>query len=337
MTTVYIEFVLIAGRKFNDDRITKTAVTIRRACANYSFYCNFLQWSCRLYSGFHTVSILNQVYNQSEQHGIRIVIGGQEKIGKTTLACGAPNSLLVQLEQGGAAMRVPKTPQLSSWTEVEQLCEELIAAAKSGSLARGSTIVWDSGTALERFIHQHILELDTTFKKKNATSLTMESAHGGYGKAYNLANDLFARWSRYQDDLAKYAGINIVVTCHVFAVKMLDPAFGEFDQWDLLLHSPKNNKTYGKREFITQWADMVGFLHEPMFVLKAGEGEKMNRAVSANQGRVLAVERTPQWVAGNRFGIQGVIPIAPLNGWNYLAQAIWDKSGIDVFNRAVVA
>lgn len=281
------------------------------------------------------MSILSQVKNEPSTTGIKVVIGGQEKIGKTTLACSAPNALLIQLEQGGAAMRVPKTPHINSWQEVEQLCEELIAEAKAGRLARGSTLVWDSATALERFIHADVIKRDTTFKGKNLTSLTMESAHGGYGKAYQLANELFERWTRYQDDLAKYGGINIVVTCHVFAVKMLDPAFGEFDQWDLLMHSPKNNKTYGKREFITQWADMVGFLHEPMFVMKAGDGEKMNRAISANQGRVLAVERTPQWVAGNRFGISGTIAIPPTEGWNHVAKAIWDKSGIDVFNREV--
>lgn len=232
-------------------------------------------------------------------------------------------------------MRVPKTPQLENWQEVEQLCEELLTSAKNGKLQRGSTLIWDSATALERFIHADVIKRDTTFKGKNLTSLTMESAHGGYGKAYSLANELFERWTRYQDDLAKHGGINIIVTCHVFAVKMLDPAFGEFDQWDLLLHSPKNSKTYGKREFITQWADMVGFLHEPMFVMKAGEGEKMNRAISANQGRVLAIERTPQWVAGNRFNINGVIPIPAVNGWNNVAKAIWDNSGIDCFNRNV--
>lgn len=283
------------------------------------------------------MNILSQVSNAPSQYGLRIVISGQEKTGKTTLACNAPNALLIQLEQGGAAMRVPKTPQLNSWAEVEQLCEELIAAAKAGSLQRGSTIIWDSATALERFIHDDVLKSDPTYKGKNITKLTMESAHGGYGKAYNIANELFARWTRYQDDLAKYGGINIIVTCHVFASKMIDPAYGEYMSWDLLLHSPKNEKTYGKREFITQWADLVGFLHEPMLVLKAADGEKMSRAVSQNQGRVLAVERTPQWVAGNRFNIQGTIAIPPQNGWNYLAQAIWDKSGIDVFNREAIS
>jgi hypothetical protein len=170
----------------------------------------------------------------------------------------------------------------------------------------------------------------------------MAEAHGGFGKAYEVANGIFQRWTRYQDELAKYGGINIIVTCHVFSSSVIDPAFGEYHTWDLELHSPKNEKTYGKRELITQWADMIGFLHEPMFVNKAKDGEKLNQATSANQGRVLAVDRKPQWVAGNRYGLEGVINIPkPPEGsqgffpdmWNEIAHRIHSANGVDVFNR----
>lgn len=283
----------------------------------------------------------------SRQAGQRIVLAGAEKVGKTTLACGAPGALLVPLEMGYGAMKVPQVPLLEHWEQIEQLCEELLAGAKAGRIAPGSSIIWDSATALERAIHNKCLRLDPSFKAGNATGLTMESALGAYGKAYNVANDLFGRWTRYMDELAKYGGVNCIVTCHVFAAPVIDPAYGEYTTWDLLLHSPKNSKTYGKREFITQWADMVGFLHEPMFVQKAEEGAKLNRAVNAGQGRQLAVERQPGWVAGNRYNMTGLVPIPkpPENtqltpnilggAWNYLAHAIYGASGIDVFNRSV--
>jgi hypothetical protein len=285
---------------------------------------------------------LSQVTSGVTQAGQRIVIAAKEKMGKTTLACGAPGALLVPLEMGYAAMPVAKTPMLESWEQIEDFCNELIWTAQAGRIARGSSIVWDSATALERAIHDNVLRTDKQWRPGNPAKLTMESAHGGYGKAYQLANELFARWTRYQDQLAFHGGINIITTCHVFPSKVIDPAHGEYETWDLLLHSPKNEKTYGKREFMTQWADLIGFLHEPMFVMQAQEGQKMNRAVSANQGRVLGVDRTPGWVAGNRYGMTGIIPIPapPVNGlpspcWNALAHAIWNTRGIDVFNRSV--
>jgi hypothetical protein len=119
---------------------------------------------------------------------------------------------------------------------------------------------------------------------------------------------------------------------------LTDPAYGEYDSWDLLLHSPKNNKTYGKREMLTQWADLVGFLHEPLFITK-GEGETLQRGQSKNLGRVLGVSRTPGYVAGNRYGLTGEIPVPDParnqygTAWNALAQAVFNAKGIDLFNR----
>lgn len=280
-------------------------------------------------------SILGQVSSGQTQAGQRIVLAGAEKVGKTTLACGAPGALLVPLEMGYGAMKVPHTPLLETWEQIEQLCLELRQSTISGKIPRGSSIIWDSATALERAIHDKCLREDPSYKAGNKTGLTMEAALGGYGKAYNRANELFATWSRYQDELAKYGGINCIVTCHVFAALVVDPAHGEYNTWDLLLHSPKNQKTYGKREFITQWADMVGFLHEPMFVLKAEKGQQLQKAVSSNQGRMLAVDRQPGWVAGNRYGMSGLVPIPPQHGWNYLADAIYKACGIDLYNRSV--
>lgn len=284
-------------------------------------------------------SYLSQVKTGYVQAGQRIVIAGVEKVGKTTLASAAPNALLIPLEQGSAAIPVAKLPQLNCWENVEALCEELLASARSGFIKRGQSLAWDSATALERFIHNYVLRTDKDYARGG---ITMESAHGGYGKAYNIANELFERWTRYMDDLAFNYGINIIITCHVFPSRVVDPAHGEYDTWDLLLHSPKNNKTYGKREFMTQWADLIGFFHEPMFVLKT-EGGALQQGISANQGRQLAVSREPAWVAGNRYGMVGKIPIpAPVPGqiavdsWNALASAIWNASqgGIDIWNRA---
>lgn len=291
-------------------------------------------------------SILGAVeQGNSRQIGQRMVIGGVEKIGKTTLAMGAPNALLVPLEMDSPAMaKYRHTPVLTSFEQVEQLCEELIASAQRGEIRPGSTIVWDGAAALERFIHAAVLREDPNYLKAydangvlkpNVKAVTMEAALGGYGKAYQRANELFERWTRYQDQLAFHGGINIVVISHVFASKVVDPAHGEYDTWDLLLHSPKNNKTYGKREFMTQWADFIGFLHEPMFVQTADDKGNLARGISAGQGRVIATSRTPGWVAGNRYGLTGLVSIPEAEGWNYLAQAIWNSSRgtVDLFNR----
>jgi len=277
------------------------------------------------------MSILAAVSHSSARTGIRVVVSGVEKMGKTTLACSAPRALLVPLEVGFAGVVVHKTPMLEHYDHVMMLLDEVLANCAAGQFPYQS-IIFDSATALERLIHQSVISSDPASANGNKKAVTMESALGGYGKAYNYANELFGNFLTKCDQLAVHYGINIVLTCHVFAAKVVDPAFGEYDTWDILLHSPKNQKTYGKREMLTQWADVVGFLHEPLYV---SEGKTMNKGVSANQGRVLALTRTPGWVAGNRFGVVNSIALPKEHGWNHLAAEIYQCSGVDVYNRDV--
>jgi 1,2-phenylacetyl-CoA epoxidase PaaB subunit len=280
------------------------------------------------------VSILSAITTGTARAGIRIVLAAQEKMGKTTLSSGAPGCLLVPCEVGYGGVNVPRTQMLQTWEEVQQFMAETIYYAQRKEFPY-QTIIFDSTTAIERFIHDAIVRRDPAFKPGGKKVITMESAHGGYGKAYNLANEEFDSFLQQCDLLAVNAGINIVMTCHVFASKVVDPTSGEYDSWDLLLHSPKNSKTYGKRERITQWADIVGFLYEPVFVTAAEGGKGMTRAVSQNKGRVLGLSRTPGYTAGNRFGMTGEIPIPPhaVHGWNTLAQTLWNSAGIDIFTR----
>lgn len=279
------------------------------------------------------MSILQNISSGISPTGIRMVIAGQEKMGKTTFGAGANGVLLVPLEVGYAGVNVSKTPMLQNYDQVKQLMNEVIALAEQGPLPF-KTMVFDSATALERHIHDYVLRMDPAFKVGASKTVTMESAHGGYGKAYNLANGIFEELLKQFDTLAVYAGVNIILTCHVFSSKISDPTIGEYDSWDLLLHSPKNQKTYGKRELITQWADVVGFLYEPIYLVANDKGSSA-RAISQNKGRVLGLSRTPSYTAGNRFGLIGELPIPapPENGWNHFANALYTKTGIDIFTR----
>lgn len=279
------------------------------------------------------MSILSTINTNGTTTGLRIVIAAVEKMGKTTICAYAPDALLIPLEVGFAGVQVAKTKMLQNLDDVHYALDEITYYAQLGQFPY-RTLVLDSATALERFIHEAVIKRDPQWRPGGKT-ITMESCHGGYGKGYSLANIEFDSILNKLDILAVNAGINIVFTCHVFSSKMMDPTAGEYDSWDLLLHSPKNQKTYGKRERITQWADIVGFLYEPLFVSKEEGG--MSRGISQNKGRVIGLSRTPAYVAGNRFSISGevAIPAPPENGWNAFANALYTARGIDIFNRKV--
>ena len=275
------------------------------------------------------MSVLATITTGNTPQGIRMVIAGVEKVGKTTLACGAPKALLIPLEVGYSGIGIDKTAMVQSYALLQQLMDEIIGYATAGNFPY-KTIVFDSATALERDIHESILMQDPSYAGGNKKAITMESALGGYGKAYTYANERFNVFLKQCDQLAVYGGINIILTCHVFAAKLIDPTSGEYDSWDLQLHSPKNQKTYGKREIITQWADVIGFLHEPIYITK---DDNVSRGVSANKGRMLGLSRTPSYVAGNRYGMEGEVPIPKGDGWNHFAQALYNSAGIDMYKR----
>lgn len=276
-------------------------------------------------------NLLSQVtHTSNSQTGIRIVVFGAEKIGKTHLCCGAPDVLLIPLEQGYVGMNCNKTPMLKTYEEVMSLLDEIIASAQKKTF-KAKSLVFDSSTALERLIHDNTVKRDPQYSPGNKKTVTMDSALGGYGKAYDFSNGLFAAFMEKCDLLVEHAGINIILPTHAFADKVLDPSAGEFNTWNLLLHSPKNAKTYGKREMLLQWCDIVGFLYEPIYVSK--NSENFVQGISANKGRVLGLERTPGYVAGNRLGIKGELAIPFEQSWNYLADAIFKSSGRDLYNR----
>ncbi len=280
------------------------------------------------------MSILEGITTGNTKCGIRMLIAAQEKMGKTTMCAGAPGVLLVPLEVGFAGVNVAKTPMLQTFAQVVQFVNEVTTQAQAGKFPY-KTIAFDSVTALERHIHNHVIAMDPAAQVAGRkVAVTMESAHGGYGRAYNISNTLFEDFLKMLDILAVLGGINIIFTCHVFSNKVADPTAGEYDSWDLLLHSPKNQKTYGKREIITQWADVIGFLYEPIFI-SSTDGKRISIGTSQGRGRIMAVERTPAYTAGNRFGLKGdvVLPKPPENTWNAFAKALHDACGIDVLNR----
>lgn len=273
------------------------------------------------------MSLLQNITHSTTPIGIRAVIYGQEKMGKTTLAASAPRPLLIPLETGYGGVKIHKTNMPKSFGEVMALLEEVGMAASQGNF-EFKTLIFDSGTALERLIHEYTISTDRSRKPDT----TMESALGGFGKAYSFANDLFDQFLKLCDRLAFECGINIFIPCHAFAAKTIDPTVGEFDTWELQLHSPKNQKTYGKREMITQWADLIGFLHEP-FAITVDGNSGVAKGLSTGEGRQLAVSRSPNYVAGNRYGLSKPINIPEKNGWNSVAQAIQDSKGLDFFNK----
>ena len=179
-------------------------------------------------------NFLAQTAISSVQPGARIVIAGVEGVGKTSITIGAPKPYLIPLEIGFIPNNPPKSPMLKSFDDVLAILDEIIAAAQKGKFPHRS-LIFDSATALERLIHDKVVRLDPHYSPGNKKTVTMDSALGGYGKAYEHSNSLFAQFLEKCDLLVEHGGLNVILTCHVFADKVIDPSAGEYNTWNLLL------------------------------------------------------------------------------------------------------
>ena len=146
-------------------------------------------------------SILSGITSGASRAGIRIVLAAQEKQGKTTLCAGSPGVLLIPLEVGYAGVNVHKTPMLQTFDEFKHLLLEITAMVQQGRFPY-RTLAIDSVTALERMIHDAVISRDPLAGRGGKKTITMDSAHGGYGKAYMLANEEFNEVLKQLDQLA---------------------------------------------------------------------------------------------------------------------------------------
>lgn len=262
------------------------------------------------------MSLLNTITTTRKPRGRRIIIHGKEKMGKSTFLSQCPGILVIPLEIGYETEKQTHavTGMCTSLQLFIQTIQEITTYCASGQFPYKAIGV-DSLTALERLLEKFTIETDPSASPNS----TMISVHGGYGKGYDISRKYLEQILNSLDILAITYGIDVICTAHSFAGRISDPTAGEYDQWDLLLHSPKDNKKYGNRELITQWADFVGFIFEPLTIMQTSE--KMSRGFSQDGSRVLGVDRTPAYVAGNRFGMTGEIRITKDNSWNEFSSA----------------
>lgn len=258
--------------------------------------------------------------------GLRAVIYGVDKIGKTSLALTAPSPVFVQAERGVIPNTTNKgvlvTGYIERYEDFMGVIDGLVSMCAKGEL-KNESIVIDSITAVERMMHEFIV------RKEKSDVATMGSAIGGFSKAYELATQMAEKLIVKLDKMAIEYGKNIILTAHQMTYKTVDPLLGEMWKTDIMLYSPKNEKSHGKREVICQWADLICNLTKaPGFFDESG---------AVIDGRVMVVTPRDNIVAGNRYKMRSEIPL-PINndgylGWNSLADAIYKAYGIDYYTR----
>lgn len=167
----------------------------------------------------------------------RIVIFGQPKIGKTTLAASAPNPLFLLTEEGLGKISVDFVPILDDWDKFIATLKELDSQPKTYE-----TIVIDSLTGLVEILRKKVVK--TIYSGDE--SITGFSA---YGRGWKDVANKFGKILIYLDRL-RDKDYTIVLIAHITQKSSVDPARGDF-----VKSMPALEKIVWER--IHPWADMI--------------------------------------------------------------------------------
>jgi hypothetical protein len=252
----------------------------------------------------------------------RIIIFGPEKCGKSTFFAGgyvngqhqdgAPKPIFIRTEDGLNGLDVDAFPLAETYQQVTEAIGALITETHDYQ-----TVVIDSADWLERLIHQHVINSCTNDVRGIKT---MESAHGGYGKAYSVALSYWREILAGLDMLNRQKGMVVGIICHSTVVTVNDPFLPEpIDKWETKLHKP--SKGTGARDLISEWADVIGFAQREAFVARktTADGKQIVRGSSPiGTSNKLHLVGSPGVVAGNRYSLPPTIDLS----WQAFSDAL---------------
>ena len=249
---------------------------------------------------------LNNVTTGVTPRPLRVVITGHPGSGKTTLAAGAPNCIVMPVEEGLGITGATALPTPKSFDEVIGQLLELASTDHSFN-----TLVIDAIDGIEPFIFESIVAEAKPTKAGEVKSI----AEIAFNKGYVEADAYWVRLFKALDYLRANKKMNIVVISHVATVHYDDPTLGSYFRFEPNLH---------KRTvpFLTKWADIIGYLDIERTLTEKGSERRSITTAMASQTRWLHITDQGPFIAKNRYGIAGPLEIPAENGWTVLRNAV---------------
>jgi hypothetical protein len=257
------------------------------------------------------VSALFAVQKGRKKQPINVLLAGTPGIGKSTWAANAPEPLFIGAEETGE-LDVARLPQVTTYKDFTTQIDWLVAGK---DVPKYQTIVIDTLDSVEKMLHEYILSTDP----KGAKALM--AAHGGYGKAYEMAeHELIALRSKLKG-LRDDQGKNIVLLCHTKKTTATDTILGlQYDTYELNLHS-RAQAVY------VDWVSAVLFAN---YVVHAQSGTNTDRTFAMGEGeRVMLTEKRPGHIGKNRFNLPYEMPL-DFKAFESALEAFYDNGGPSV-------
>lgn len=223
--------------------------------------------------------------------GVKVVVYGQEGVGKSTLAAAFPGAVFIDCEGSTTRMNVRRLQKPTSW---QMLCDEVEFVRQRHGDKGYQTLIIDTFDWAER------LALDDICVTHKVTGIEGMN----YGKGWEYEKEMIGRFLDNTERLIA-EGVNVVFLCHAISRKTTAPeVMEEYDHWELKLGSKTTNKI---APLLKEWSDMTLFLAFQTNIIATDDKGKKHKATSTK--RVMYTTKSAWWDAKNRFGLPEVLPI----------------------------
>ena len=219
-----------------------------------------------------------------KQRARRVLIYGENGVGKSTIASRFPDPLFLNIEEGLGDLEVDSTDVIRSITEFTGC---LIHCANT----EYKTIVIDTVDWLEKLIFDDVAQA--------AGKKTIDDI--GFGKGYQAVElvwrDIFKGLSYLWNQ-----NRHIVFTCHEQIEKLTNPEGDSYNYWRPSLHLKGSG-------LVTEWCDEVLFARYKTNTVRKDEGFGTSRAIGiGGKERILVCNKTATVEAKNRLAMPDELP-----------------------------
>lgn len=235
--------------------------------------------------------IFEEVNGIQNDAGKKVLIYGQEGVGKSSLASCFPDAVFIDCEGSTTMMNVRRLPKPENW---QMLIDEMNYIFDVHTVKNYWTVVIDTFDWAER------LALESICREHNVNGIE----GFGYGKGWQYEIEAIGKFLDLTEHLIQ-SGVNVVFLCHAITKRMTLPEdTAEFDHWELKLGNKTTNKI---APLLKEWSDMTLFLAFKTNIVPVSNDGKKNKATAVQ--RVMYTTKTAWWDAKNRFGLPEMLPI----------------------------
>lgn len=256
------------------------------------------------------MSFLDKITTEKKKRGIRIMIYGDPKVGKSYFGAQIPNHVFLNLENGLEHLDgATKLPYTNEYTEVKAMLSELATQDHPYK-----TLVVDSADVLETLIRKWIAAQQGNTNIKDIVDIP-------FGRGYPLLLAETRKLVNMFEYLASEKGMNIVFICHSEVKKMQPPIGEEYTYIAPSLYA-KSSQGDSTLKIYTDYVDIIGYCEYRTIVKETSTGFGTRGQAIGTGERIMHLDASnPAYIAGSRYPMPKQIPFE----WSAFVQALTGK------------